>query len=38
MNFFTVDMEVSFGTFVPFYLATLNWSQENIGFAMTAGQ
>lgn len=38
MNFFTADMEVSFGTFVPFYLASLNWSQENIGFAMTAGQ
>lgn len=38
MNFFTADVEVSFGTFVPFYLASLNWSQDNVGFALTAGR
>lgn len=38
MNFFTADVEVSFGAFVSFYLAGLSWSQSDIGFAMTVGQ
>src|SRR5215831_765928 len=38
MNFFTADVEVSFGAFVSFYLAGLNWSQSNIGLVMTVGQ
>ena len=38
MNFFTADVEVSFGAFVSFYLAGLNWSQLNIGLVMTVGQ
>jgi MFS family permease len=38
MNFFTADAQVAFGTFVSFYLASLSWSQANIGFVMTVGQ
>ncbi len=38
MNFFTADAEVGFGSFVSFYLASMGWSQENVGLAMTAGR
>jgi MFS family permease len=33
-NFFIADIQTGFGTFVAFYLATLGWSQENVGLAL----
>lgn len=37
MNFFIADVQTGFGTFVAFYLAHLNWSQESIGVALALG-
>jgi isocitrate lyase len=31
-NFFIADLQTGFGTFVAFYLASLGWSQANVGF------
>jgi MFS family permease len=36
-NFFMADVQMSFGTFLAFYLADLNWSKRDVGFALTAG-
>lgn len=36
-NFFIADVQTGFGTFVAFYLASLGWSQENVGFVLAAG-
>jgi len=33
-NFFIADLQTGFGTFVAFYLASLGWSQANVGFAL----
>jgi hypothetical protein len=33
-NFFIADVQAGFGTFVAFYLASLGWSQTNIGLAL----
>src|SRR5665213_4025761 len=38
MNFFTADVQTGFGAFVSFYLASLRWSQEDVGFALTLGR
>src|SRR3954464_8876322 len=37
MNFFIADVQTGFGTFVAFYLARLDWTQETIGIALAAG-
>src|SRR5262245_23226520 len=36
-NFFLADVQMGFGSFLAFYLATLGWSKEDVGFALTAG-
>jgi len=36
-NFFIADVQAGFGTFVAFYLASLGWSQTNIGLALGTG-
>ncbi len=33
-NFFIADLQTGFGTFVAFYLASLGWSQADVGFAL----
>jgi MFS family permease len=37
MNFFLSDVQTSFGSFVAFYLATLQWSKQDVGFALMTG-
>jgi MFS family permease len=37
LNFFVTDVQTGFGPFVAFYLADRGWSEQNIGFALTAG-
>src|SRR5579872_1758063 len=37
MNFFIVDVQTGFGTFVAFYLAQSGWSQGDIGVALGVG-
>ncbi len=34
-NFFLADVQTGFGTFVAFYLASLNWPQSMIGLALS---
>src|ERR1700689_3276706 len=34
MNFFIADVQTGFGTFVAFYLASLGWSQAQVGFVL----
>jgi predicted MFS family arabinose efflux permease len=36
-NFFMADVQVGFGTFLAFYLANLDWSKQDVGFALTVG-
>jgi MFS family permease len=36
-NFFLADVQMGFGSFLAFYLASLGWSKEDVGFALTAG-
>jgi hypothetical protein len=36
-NFFLADVQLSFGSFLAFYLADLGWSKQNVGLALTAG-
>jgi predicted MFS family arabinose efflux permease len=38
LNFFMADVQTGFGSFVSFYLADQGWSQEYVGFALTAGK
>jgi MFS family permease len=37
-NFFMADVQVGFSSFLAFYLADLNWSKQDVGFALTAGK
>ena len=37
LNFFMADIQTSFGSFLSFYLANRGWSQQNVGFVLTAG-
>src|SRR5262252_6598654 len=37
MNFFIADVQTGFGTFVAFSLASLSWSQQSIGIALSVG-
>ncbi len=37
MNFFLADVQTGFGTFIAFYLASLDWSVRSVGIALTAG-
>jgi hypothetical protein len=36
-NFFIADVQTGFGTFVAFYLASLGWSQSQVGLALGSG-
>ena len=36
-NFFMADVQMSFGAFLAFYLASLDWSKEDVGLALTVG-
>jgi predicted MFS family arabinose efflux permease len=36
-NFFMADVQVSFGSFLAYYLADLGWSKQNVGLALTVG-
>jgi MFS family permease len=36
-NFFISDVQTSFGSFVAFYLAGLNWSKPDVGLVLTIG-
>jgi MFS family permease len=36
-NFFVADVQVSFGAFLAFYLASLEWSKQDVGLALTVG-
>jgi hypothetical protein len=36
-NFFLADVQMSFGSFLAFYLADLGWSKQNVGLALTVG-
>ena len=36
-NFFLADVQLSFGSFLAFYLADLGWSKQNVGLALTVG-
>jgi len=38
MNFFIADVQTGFGTFIAFYLASLDWSKGSVGLALGAGQ
>ena len=31
------DVEVSFGAFLAFYLASLEWTKQDVGLALTVG-
>src|SRR5262249_30156595 len=35
--FFLADVQLSFGSFLAFYLADLGWSKQNVGLALTVG-
>ncbi|MBV8934507.1 MAG: MFS transporter, partial [Alphaproteobacteria bacterium] len=37
LNFFMADVQTGFGSFVSFYLADQGWSEENVGFVLSAG-
>src|SRR5215470_19658419 len=37
-NFFLADVQVGFSSYLAFYLADLNWSKQDVGFALTAGK
>jgi MFS family permease len=37
LNFFMADVQTGFGSFVSFYLADRGWSEQNVGFVLTAG-
>lgn len=37
MNFFLSDVQTSFGSFVAFYLASLQWSKQDVGLALMTG-
>jgi predicted MFS family arabinose efflux permease len=37
LNFFMADVQTGFGSILSFYLADRGWSQENVGFVLTAG-
>jgi MFS family permease len=36
-NFFVADVQVSFGAFLAFYLASAGWSKVDVGIALTVG-
>src|SRR5262249_28900078 len=36
-NFFLGDVQMSFGAFLAFYLASFGWSKEDVGLALTVG-
>src|SRR2546430_2102004 len=36
-NFFVADVQVSFGAFLAFYLASAGWSKLDVGLALTVG-
>src|SRR5262249_38973154 len=36
-NFFLADVQLSYGSFLAFYLADLGWSKQNVGLALTVG-
>jgi MFS family permease len=36
-NFFVADVQVGFGAFLAFYLASLGWSKQDIGFVLACG-
>ena len=36
-NFFLADVQMSFGSFLAFYLADLDWSKQDVGLALTVG-
>src|SRR5580700_7413425 len=36
-NFFISDVQTSFGSFVAFYLASLQWSKQDVGLALAVG-
>jgi MFS family permease len=36
-NFFLADVQMSFGSFLAFYLADFGWSKQNVGLALTVG-
>src|SRR5258706_8496071 len=36
-NFFMADVQMSFGSFLAFYLADLGWSKEHVGLALSVG-
>lgn len=36
-NFFLADVQTGFGAFVAFYLASMSWSQQDVGFVLTIG-
>jgi MFS family permease len=36
-NFFMADVQMSFGSFLAFYLASLGWSKQDVGLALTVG-
>jgi MFS family permease len=36
-NFFLADVQMSFGSFLAFYLADLGWSKQDVGLALTVG-
>src|SRR5215475_14168788 len=36
-NFFLADVQLSFGSFLAFYLADLGWSKQSVGLALTVG-
>src|SRR5215472_7945569 len=37
LNFFMADVQTGFGSFVAFYLADKGWSEDKVGFVLTAG-
>src|SRR5262245_42433668 len=37
-NFFLADVQMSFGSFLAFYLADLGWSKQNVGLALTVDE
>jgi hypothetical protein len=36
-NFFLADVQVSFGSFLAFYLGDLGWSKQDVGLVLTVG-